>query len=218
MPNRILRDYTDSAAMNSLSDKAECLFVRLLTKADDFGSFHGNPVLIRAALYPLRSKVSEKDILKCVGELAKSGLVIRYSVKGKEYLRILNFGQRLRSMRGKFPEPENLQDSPLPASCGQLSASRPPEGKVETETETKAKGTIVPPAREWVREYFIEKNSTFNEAEKFFDYYQTNGWVVTKAKSKMKDWHAAVSNWLRRSGEFTPTNQNQNHSGQFANG
>lgn len=34
------------------------------------------------------------------------------------------------------------------------------------------------------------------DAERFFDYYESKGWVVGKAP--MKDWKAAVRNWAAK--------------------
>jgi hypothetical protein len=40
------------------------------------------------------------------------------------------------------------------------------------------------------------------EAEKYLDYYNSNGWIV--GRSKMKDWKAAARNWLRNKKKFNP--------------
>ena len=46
------------------------------------------------------------------------------------------------------------------------------------------------------------------EAQKFFDYYTSNGWKV--GKNPMKDWHATVRNWMNNSTKETPkTNTNE---------
>ena len=44
-------------------------------------------------------------------------------------------------------------------------------------------------------------------AESFFDYYGSRGWTVGKAKTKMTDWHRAMSGWVRRSKEFNKHNE-----------
>ena len=44
-------------------------------------------------------------------------------------------------------------------------------------------------------EYFIEKGSDKEEGKSFWNFYESKGWVV--GKSPMKNWHSAVSNWLR---------------------
>lgn len=135
MANRILRDYTDSFAVNSLSIAAECFFVRLITKADDFGSFHADHRLLKSALFPLRSdEISDKDILGWINECEKAFLLFKYSVNGKEYLRIVNFGQRLRNMRNKFPDPS---ESDLQLFAANRSNPLPETKRNETETKQK---------------------------------------------------------------------------------
>lgn len=51
------------------------------------------------------------------------------------------------------------------------------------------------PPLETILEYFKELKQ-IGEAEKFFDYYQSNGWKV--GKNIMKDWKAAARNWCKR--------------------
>jgi len=135
MANRILRDWTASESIDNLSPEAEVFFTRLIMKADDYGSFYSNPKLIRAALFPLK-EYKDITISKWVNECIAAGVLFAYTADGKEYLRIINFGQRLRNMRSTFPQPDS--------NTQQSAASRresPPETKrneVETETETKA--------------------------------------------------------------------------------
>lgn len=52
------------------------------------------------------------------------------------------------------------------------------------------------PTLEEVRSLFQEKGCPA-EAEKFFDYYESNGWRV--GKNPMKNWRSSVANWLRHS-------------------
>ncbi len=55
---------------------------------------------------------------------------------------------------------------------------------------------FVPPSLEEIEEYCRERNNDV-DAEKFINYYQSNGWRV--GKNKMKDWKAAVRTWERNS-------------------
>lgn len=132
MPNRVLRDYTNSEKINNVSWQAECLFVRLMMKADDFGSFHGNVKIIKANCFPLRTDtVRDADISRWMDELLKSGLIVVYTHAGKQYMRISDFKQRLRNMTNKFPDPP-----PSAAICG----NPPPETEEKPETETETEG------------------------------------------------------------------------------
>ncbi len=137
MPNRVLRDWTTSDSMNRLSPGAEVFFTRLIMKADDYGSFHGNPKLINAALFPLKD-YSASEVGEWLRECLECRLVTHYQSDGKDYIRIENFGQRLRAMRNIFPQPA---DNSL-TSGGHVADNSPPETKrneVETKQETKEK-------------------------------------------------------------------------------
>lgn len=59
----------------------------------------------------------------------------------------------------------------------------------------------IPPEFSDVQIYFEEKESTKMEAEKFFNHYESNGWLVG-GKSKMKNWQAGARNWLLNSKKF----------------
>lgn len=137
MANRILRDWTTSEAMDSVSLEAEVFFTRLIMKADDYGSFYANPKLLKAALFPLR-EVSWQQIGSWVFECTEAGLIFPYEVEGKEYIRIINFKQRLRQMRNVFPHPvEGADYSPAtrPPVVSDPRAGGPPD--IETETKKK---------------------------------------------------------------------------------
>ena len=57
------------------------------------------------------------------------------------------------------------------------------------------------PTIEEVSEHFLLKDYTPLEAEKFFSYFESIGWLVG-GKAKMKDWKAASRNWILNSKTF----------------
>lgn len=63
------------------------------------------------------------------------------------------------------------------------------------QAETRAK-RFTPPTVEEVKAYCAERKNNI-DAQRFVDYYSSNGWMV--GKNKMKDWRAAVRNWERNS-------------------
>lgn len=69
---------------------------------------------------------------------------------------------------------------------------------------TKSKGTDIPPAMEDVLGYFAGQKSTETEANKFFNYFQSNGWKIG-GKAPMRDWQAAARNWLLNAAQFSAT-------------
>ncbi|WP_312089213.1 transcriptional regulator [Chryseobacterium sp.] len=61
--------------------------------------------------------------------------------------------------------------------------------------------SFTPPHISEIQMYFAEKDAPSEEAEKFFNHYESNGWLVG-GKSKMKNWQAAARNWLLNSKKF----------------
>lgn len=63
-----------------------------------------------------------------------------------------------------------------------------------------------PPALDEISKYFLEQSSSEVEAQKFFNYFQSNGWKVG-GKAPMKDWQAAAGNWILNIPKFRPQSQ-----------
>ena len=74
------------------------------------------------------------------------------------------------------------------------------DSKIEQQQNLK-KIKFLPPSLEEVILFFKEKNKTDLEAEKFFNHFESNGWLVG-GKSKMKNWQAAARNWILNSEKF----------------
>lgn len=54
------------------------------------------------------------------------------------------------------------------------------------------------PTLDEVQQYCLERNNNIS-AEKFIDYYESNGWKV--GRNSMKDWKAAIRNWEKNQQE-----------------
>lgn len=57
------------------------------------------------------------------------------------------------------------------------------------------------PNLQQAQEYFASQKFDAMEAEKFYNYFQSNGWLVG-GKTKMKDWKAAARNWMINANKF----------------
>lgn len=87
------------------------------------------------------------------------------------------------------------------AITGGITAFKRRDNAVETETDIKkttpngvVEKRFSPPTVEQIGEYCAERRNGVDPS-RFFDYYQSKGWMVGKAK--MKDWRAAVRTWER---------------------
>lgn len=67
----------------------------------------------------------------------------------------------------------------------------------ETEESREDKKRFAKPSVQELNSYFLEKGvNNILEAEKMFNYYESNGWQV--GRNKMKNWKAAASNWISK--------------------
>nr|DAG28243.1 MAG TPA: hypothetical protein [Caudoviricetes sp.] len=63
----------------------------------------------------------------------------------------------------------------------------------------RASKRFSPPGLGEIEAYFAEKGGTAAQAERFRDFYESNGWKV--GKNPMKSWKAAASGWMSRDKE-----------------
>ena len=88
----------------------------------------------------------------------------------------------------------------------------------KNERQIKNLNSIIP-SLELTIEYFMFQSSTEIEANKFFNYYSSTGWLVG-GKTKMRDWKAAARNWIMNQDKFkikTPIAQLMPHNLNIAN-
>ncbi len=72
------------------------------------------------------------------------------------------------------------------------------EKEIEKKEKSKEKSTrFIPPTLDDIKSYCNERNNLV-DPEKFFDFYESKGWMV--GKNKMKDWKAAVRTWEKEAG------------------
>jgi hypothetical protein len=213
MPNRILRDWTDSYRVEALTAAGERMFVRLIMKVDDHGRFHADPRLVKSACFPLLT-VPDTHVGRWLDELDAAGLIVRYEVAGRKCLSICGFAQRLRAKRAKFPPPDGQPDDWSPSNDGHMTVirqtdggrvtvNRPPESESESESESeeKRKTPAAPVAfdRFWGS---YPKKVGKQEARKV--------WELGKLDSKLDpimaalEWQTKSQGWRDEGGRFIP--------------
>jgi hypothetical protein len=105
-----------------------------------------------------------------------------------------------------------MQSAPCPTDSLNLipdSLNLIPSGTTvvdSTPPKEKVKKFSKPTPEELVA-HFESKGSNSNEAEKFFNYYESNGWKV--GKNAMKNWKAASANWLKNNMTAQPNQPGQ---------
>lgn len=84
----------------------------------------------------------------------------------------------------------------------QKSCAKKEKLKITTSNESStAESKNDKPTLELVKEYFKFQENTEFEAERYFNYYSSNGWLIG-GKTKMKDWKAAARNWMLNTSKF----------------
>jgi predicted phage replisome organizer len=103
----------------------------------------------------------------------------------------------------KWAEKKRIQRAkednvPLLSSNCPIEIEKEKETDTEKETKTdyegKSKKRFTKPTLEEVQAYCQERNNNV-DAQRWFDYYSSNGWKV--GKNSMKDWKACVRTWER---------------------
>jgi hypothetical protein len=67
--------------------------------------------------------------------------------------------------------------------------------------KSESEAFFTPPDIVAVQNYFLEQKSSKIEADKFYNYFQSNGWKVG-GKAPMYDWQAAARNWMLNAPAF----------------
>ena len=120
MPNRVIKESLwTSPNLNKLSDLAERHFYRILCLPDDFGCCELTPLVVKGRCYPLKEKITTKQIEGWNRELEAEDILRIWNDNGRyyAYFPTFNIHQRVRSKHlRKTPEP------PESVTCRQVSA------------------------------------------------------------------------------------------------
>ena len=206
MPNRIIKESIHTSEdVNMMTDFQFRLWVSLITYVDDFGRGDARPAIIKGSCFPLRDRITNKDIEAALRALAGIGCVSLYEVDGKPYLYFPTWEshQTVRNQKSKYPAPaEGQQLQAIESNCKQLKGNAP---VIQSESESNPNpkegvraARFTPPTVDEVREYCRERGNTV-DAERFVDFYAAKGWMV--GKNRMKDWKAAVRTWEKEDGD-----------------
>ena len=140
MPTRYIKESCrTSKNLQALSDFSERLFWRLLTTADDYGRCLACPEIIRAACFPLNSKLPLTQINKALSDLQTNHLISVYTVGDRHYAEFVTFslhqGQP-RAKTSKYPDKSSSANI-----CTQMPAIAPdlgdgPDTDTDTDTDT----------------------------------------------------------------------------------
>ena len=165
-------------------------------------------------------ELSRRSVIRHIQQLETDGYLTitkTYDKSNKKnfsnkYNLTLNRGDRLSLVTDEAPSGDSVS---LPSDSVSPEPINEPINEPITKDigEKKKKVTVskfVEPTLEQAKAYFTERGhqDAVSESEKWIDYYIANGWKV--GKNPMKDWKAAIRNWMRN---YQPQPQQTNYQG-----
>lgn len=135
MPNRIIKESVcSSETIDRMTWFEECFFCRLWTACDDYGRMDARPAILKSKLFPLKERLSLKDIQNALQKMVDIGCVITYECDGKPYLYLPSWEvhQQVRAKRSKYPAPES--------TCNHMisDAGTCPRNPIQSESESNS--------------------------------------------------------------------------------
>ena len=200
MLNDMAKRFIDTELFNDewfceLSKDAKLFFIYYITNCD-----HAGILKLNKKLFEFQTSI--KDIDKVIKEMGNKLILIKDSVffmpgylkfqypdfpksKVKQQegaLKILdNHGITLEIVKSYLTVPKELEYSYVNDN-----------DNVSDSVKNNKEGKKNKPTLEECKQYCLERNNGV-DADKFFNYYESNGWRV--GKNPMKDWKAAIRTW-----------------------
>ena len=157
---------------------------------------------------PLIELVSEQALNKsCTSSETGTEQAVVPSINYINNTNILNDKNisNLEKHSKNFEEINNYSNIIVTSSEVEMSKEEKSSAKKEEKLE---------PEIEEVKTYFQENNFPEQEAQKFFNYFKSVGWLVG-GKTPMVDWQAAAQNWIINAPKFISNEQQHNRAKQL---
>jgi hypothetical protein len=204
---RLSVDWDGSDWLTVLSAESQLAWVKFLCYAKGYGT---SGVLAKRSPITLSRifGVGEESIRKMLAAAEAEGALIvdekQWEVVAWRAYQIDNSRDRVRTHRERQRENPTNSEPDVTECNGYTTLRNGGNGDVtnvtannDNDNDNKRKTTsFQKPSLEEIASYFSELGSSDTESEKFFDYYQANGWKV--GRNPMRDWRATARNWTRR--------------------
>lgn len=209
---------TDDDNFISMASSAQALYFHLNQGADDDG-FNNQ---VQMAMYKAHASIDDLKVLMAKNYIIRfeSGVIVikhwrMHNTLRKDRYTPTSFQEELKQLGIKTNGAYTLDDAQaieerLPIGCQMVATGKVSIGKDSIDKSSidnnAPQKRFVKPTVEEVQAYCEERNNGV-DAQKWFDYYEANGWKV--GRNPMKDWKASVRTWERMG-----TNDGK-HKGKF---
>ena len=202
MPNRIIKEsICSSEKLNRLSDFEFRLWVGLVTYVDDAGRGDARPAIIKGRIFPLRERITSKEIESALNHMAVIGCIALYEADGKPYLWFPTWKvhQRVRDCRPKYPEPPERGELPqVAADCGSRARESNP---IQSESESESNPNTSRASAFDTFWYAYPKKVGKGAAEKSFSKLST---ALLPQMLSAIDAQKKSDQWAKDNGQFIP--------------
>lgn len=128
--------------VNALSDDTcRLLFTWLITHLDCEGRMDGDAQTVKSTVFPRRKDLSVKKIEKCLQEMEKFSLILRYSVNGNQYLMMETFEKHQPGLRKDREAQSQIPEIP-PDLLQSKSRFSPAQVKVQEQVQVKVQEQV----------------------------------------------------------------------------
>lgn len=125
-----------------------------------------------------------------------------YKTEGTD-LKPEGYGSKVGGGTDQKSDDNYINDNYIKDNKGIEGTIVPPPSDSVSDKKKRKRTVFQKPTEEEVFDYMSERNHPHKaEANKFFDYYESKGWMV--GKNKMIDWKASVRGWLGRVKGYNP--------------
>jgi hypothetical protein len=154
--------------------------------------------------------LSEQQIRSCINRLILTNEITIQSTNEYSVFTLISWEKY--QLEEAVNQPSNQRSTSDQPAINQRSTTNKNDKNDKNEKKnTKERIFFVPPNIQDCIGFFFTKNADESEAMQFFNYYESNGWIV--GRTKMKSWQSAASLWISRGNkwksQFTPQTKQQ---------
>ena len=142
-----------------------------------------------------------RSISKWISQLAAQGYI---------NIELIYEGKQVKQRRIWIAEPHEVKDTtprsnlPTPIEDNFHTLGKECSKRIlqvnNTINTTSNKGRFARPTVNEIKDYCLERNNAI-DADRFFDFYESKGWLV--GKNKMKCWKSSIRTWEKRANDST---------------
>jgi len=194
----IISEITKDKRISDLSDDTSRLaFTWLVTFADREGRTHGDPALVRSALFPRREDITIEQMARYIGEWADAGLVVWYECGGDKWIQFPAFDKHQKGFDQRH-EPDSVHPPPpghpdnVQGGCTEVVRTKPVQSTAEMkrkEVNRKEKNMATVPV---AVQAYREIANRFPDKATWPDIEATVGGL----ESDVAFWKEVVTTWI----------------------